>query len=448
MSTITIPDAPDKLEELLNDTSKVKKIFTEGAFPELVRKYAAAVNKRDPDIGEQVRVETQRCMAQFLRDNEQDFTKRLNLANKATGTKHHHGTAYNKSAIGCALDGEFEDMADYLASVAPGQRQSAADRERWSRIRNDYGTVDPSLGGFLVSERLRTELLSNALEAAIMRPRANVITMDGPRVPFPCVDETTHSGSVFGGITGNWVAEGAALPESEARFGRVVLDASKLVTYCEVPAELPADAPVAFGDFINTNMPAAITHFEDTAFLTGNGVGQPLGIINAGNLALVVVTKEAAQLADTIVWQNVVKMFSRMLPASMSRAVWLAAPNTFPQLALMSVAVGTGGSVVWLGNGAEAPAMTILGRPVIFTEKVPKLGDQSDLSLIDPRQYLLGDMQQMRVQSSEHYKFGNDVIVYRVIERADGTPWMRSAITPANGASDTLSPYVTLGERA
>lgn len=447
MTKIAIPDAPDKLEELLNDGPKLKMLFAEGSFPELVKKYAAAVNKADPDIGEQVRLETQRVMAEFLRDNEQDFTKRLNLNTKKSGSGR-HGTAYNKLAIGCALDGEFDGVADYLSSVAPGQRQSVADRDRWAKIRNDYSSVDPATGGFLVPEVLRSELLSNSLEAAIMRPRANVITMDGPRVPFPCVDETTHSGSVFGGITGSWVAEGAALPESEARFGRVVLDASKLVTYCEVPAELPSDAPIAFGDFINTNMPAAITHFEDYAFLNGNGVGQPLGVINAGNLALIAQAIEAAQLADTIVWQNVVKMFSRMLPSSLSRAVWLAAPDTFPQLALLSVAVGTGGSVVWLGNGADAPAMTILGRPVIFTEKVPKLGDQGDLSFIDPMQYLVGDMQQMRVQSSEHYKFGNDVIVYRVIERADGTPWMRSAITPANGSTATLSPYVTLAERA
>lgn len=447
MSKIAIPTAPHELEELLNDSKKVSQIFAEGGFPELVRNYAATVAKKDPGINEQVKAEVDRVMADFLRDNEQLHTKRINQE-FGTGTKHHHGAAYNKQAIGCVLDKEFESVSDFLTSVAPGGRQSPANRDRWAKIRNDYSSVDPASGGFLVPEVLRSTLLANSLESAIVRPRATVITMDAPRVPFPCVDETTHSGSIFGGITGTWVAEGAALPESEAKFGRVVLDASKLVTYCEVPAELPADAPVAFGDFIDQKMPQAITFFEDHAGLNGNGVGQPLGVLNAANTALIAITKVGGQKADTILWENIVAMFSRMLPSSLSSAVWVAAIDTFPQLALMSVAVGTGGSPVWMPNGAAGAPMTILGRPVFFTEKTPKLGDQGDLSFVDFGQYLLGDMQQMRVQSSEHYKFGNDLIVYRVIERADGTPWMKSAVTPANGSTNTLSPYVCIEERA
>ena len=43
----------------------------------------------------------------------------------------------------------------------------------------------------------------------------------------------------------------------------------------------------------------ALGYFEDVAFISGTGAGQPLGILNAP--ALVTVSKETGQAADTIV---------------------------------------------------------------------------------------------------------------------------------------------------
>jgi HK97 family phage major capsid protein len=113
----------------------------------------------------------------------------------------------------------------------------------------------------------------------------------------------------------------------------------------------------------------------------------------------------------------------------------------------MALSVGTGGSAIWLNNGAEGPAATILGRPVIFTEKAPgTLGTQGDISFVDLGFYLIGDRQVMSAMSSPHYKFGNDLTAYRIIERVDGRPWLQSAVTPQNGGS-TLSPFVQLQTR-
>ena len=201
------------------------------------------------------------------------------------------------------------------------------------------------------------------------------------------------------------------------------------------------DAP---GDNI---FPAAISWFEDIAFIDGSGVGQPLGVMNSP--ALVSVAKETGQDANSIVWENLINMFARMLPASLNSAVWLAHIDTFPQLATMSLAVGTGGSAIWMNNGVEGPPMTILGRPVIFTEKMQTVGgggSGKDIAFVDFSYYLIGDRQQMRAESSSHAQFAADITVFRIIERVDGRGWLQSAITPRNG-TNTLSPFVTLDER-
>lgn len=450
MPDIKIPTSAAELEAMLADDKALATIAkTPADLGEFMRNYVKSQQEKIGDnLAAQAREQAQIVLAEMLKENGATLSNKakVDLTNRRSALM--QGTAYNSEAVGAALDTEFTSVSDFLKSVAPDNKRSPKDRERWERIRNDYSSVEPALGGFLVPEVLRATLLQNTLEASLVRPRAMVVPMDGPSVPFPAVDETTHSGSVYGGITGTWVEEGAALPESEAKFGRVVLKANKLVSYCEVPSELPMDAPQAFGGFIDSAMPAAITFFEDQAFFTGNGVGKPLGVLHAGNTALISVAKESGQLADTIVWENIIKMFSRMLPSSLGSAIWIASIDTFPELATMALSVGTGGSAVWLNNGVEGPPATILGRPCYFTEKTNKLGDAGDISFIDFRQYLLGDRQNMRVESSQHYKFGNDMIVYRVIERVDGRPWMKSALTPANGSTSTLSPYVSLAERA
>lgn len=437
-----IPETSEELAELLADETRAGEVFNDIAQrAEFLQKYTKATNRANPAMATQIADEVQKGLKTFMEEsgvNRPDVTVNVNEAE-------HKGTAYNKRAAGAVLDKEFTDTADFLGSI---WHQNYAGAEKWKRIRNDYSSIEPSTGGFLVPEVLRSELLRIALETAIVRSRARVIPMDSSRVPFPTIDSTSNASTVFGGVAAYWTEEGASATETEAKFGRVVLSASKLVAYCEVPNELLSDSIVSFGAFIDQIFPAAISWFEDTAFVTGDGVGRPLGFLNSP--ALVTVAKETGQTADTIVWENIVKMYSRMLPASLNSAVWIANIDTFPELATMSLSVGTGGSAIWMNNGAVGPPMTILGRPVIFTEKVPTIGGAGsgkDIGFYDLGYYLIGDRMQMRAESSPHVKFQNDITAYRIIERVDGRGWIQSAITPQN-STNTLSPFVTLAERA
>jgi HK97 family phage major capsid protein len=322
-----------------------------------------------------------------------------------------------------------------------------AAQDKISRIQNSFGSSVPADGGFLIPEVLRAELLRVALEFAVVRSRARVVPMESLTVPYPTIDSTSNASSVYGGIVGYWTEEAGTLTDSSPTFGRIELVAKKLTLYSEIPNELFQDSIISLTQFMDESYPEALAWFEDVAFTSGNGVGQPLGYLNAP--AAVSVAKEAGQAADTVLWENLVKMYARMLPSSMSRAVWVANNDTFPELATMALSVGTGGSAVWIGDGGgeAAPPMRILGRPVIFTEKVPTVGDAGDINLVDFGYYLIGDRQSMQSETSAHFKFGNDKTAMRVIERVDGTPWIKSAITPKTG-SNTLSPFVKIAARA
>lgn len=452
LDDIAIPDTPAGIEELLGDAKRMQRVFQDkNKFGELISKYARQVLDKDQEIATQVREETQRVITNWLREEQPEAVQRLNLnpAAPVASIAQQKAGLYNSRAMGARIDSEFASAGEFFQTIWHNSPRDAGMQAKLSRLRNAFSSTVPSEGGFLIPEVLRAELLSVALESSVVRSRARVIPMDSLRVPFPAIDTTTNATSVFGGIVAYWTEESAALTESQASFGRVVLDAKKLTAYTTVPNELLSDSIVSFEPLIGQLFPEALAFYEDIAFMKGTGVGEPLGALAADNPAVITVAKESGQVANTIVWENIVKMYSRMLPQSLNRAVWVASIDTFPELATMALSVGTGGSAVWLTNGADEAPMTILGRPVIFTEKAPgTLGAQGDISFVDFGYYLIGDRQVMSATSSPHFRFNQDQTAFRIIERVDGRPWIQSAITPQNGSSNTLSPFVQLAVRA
>jgi HK97 family phage major capsid protein len=435
-----------ELEATLQDQTKVAALVKEGKFAQFVTDLVDAKNATTGDLTQIVKEQTEATLAAWLKDNQAAAIGRVNVDPK-TGIPNlsaKQAKVYNRRAPGAQLDSDFADSAEYFQAIwhnvhsLQNAPEMIAKQEKARKIANSYGSTVPGDGGFLIPETLRSEILSIALESAIVRPRARVIPMETLRVPIPAIDSTSNASSVFGGIVCYWTEEGASLVESQASFGRVVLDAKKLTGYAEMPNELISDAS-AFNGFFDQMYPQAMAWYEDDAFLNGSGVGMPLGFRNGS--AKVTVTQAGG--TPNIVWADVTAMYARMLPTSLNSAVWLASIDTFPTLASMELSSGS--PAVWLNNGlAGGPPMTLLGRPVIFTEKVPGSGSAGQLAFVDFNYYLIGDRQVMQASSSPHYKFANDKTAFRIIERVDGRPWLNSAITPKNNTA-TLSPYVELG---
>lgn len=450
MAKIAIPTSQAELEELLADGAKVQNLMTEGQFPDVVKAYAKHVHDGDADLNRQIKEETQAVLAEYLRENENakglEALKRGGVDAVTTiGNKF-----YQPKALGARYGAEEYggSLAQFLIDVSPKAYVTPELAQRRETLRNAAASSgEPASGGFLVPEAFRAELLSLSLEQSVVRPRARVVPMETSRVIYPYIDDTSHASNVFGGVQGYWTPESGTMTDVAASFGRMALEAWKLTAFANVPNELIADSAVSFEAFVRSTFPQALAYFADVAFLSGSGAGQPLGILTDANNARVVQAKESGQAADTIVWENIVKMYARMLPQSLSSAVWVVSPNTFAELATMALSVGTGGGPIWLNNGVQGPPATILGRPVIISEKVPALGNEGDVNFIDFSYYLVGDRQAMTVASSEHFRFQNGETSFKFVERLDGRPWLQSALTPRNGG-DTLTPFVSLAERA
>jgi len=487
-----IPDTSEQLEEMLHDDGRMNDILANGQWAEFTQKYmTAAMENKRAELGAQMREGLQLGMQGFLQDQEakgavpaafrpggtpvsNQAARQMRIINRARRRlpdaewQAEKQLAFSPTAMGAQFDGEdyAQSMRSFMFAMWKAEhvaRESGNGdlvqqiRGHKQKLYNALSERIPAEGGFLVPEILRSEIMMVALEQAVVRPRARVIPMDSLRVPLPMIDDTSHASNVYGGVTAYWTAEGATLAASAPAFGRLDLEARKLTAYTTIPNELLQDAVTSLDTWFNMFFPRAMAWFEDVAFISGNGVGEPQGFLNSP-----AAVRQPVAGTNAIVWADIAKAYARMWPASLNSAAWLCAPDVLVQLLQLAVSSNVS-PPLWLqgfqglgtpgGGSGDGVHYQLMGRPLIVSEKMPSCSSGNTttpgaLTFIDFDYYLLGDRQAMQIATSEEYLFASDLVAYRVIERLDGRFWLQSAITPQNGSTNTLSPLVKIDTTA
>jgi HK97 family phage major capsid protein len=345
---------------------------------------------------------------------------------------------------------KWENAGEFLGAVA---KAAGADRQIDNRlldIKNQSGLNEGvgSEGGFLVETDHSSELLKRTYELGALASRirkvgisanANGLTING-------VNENSRAtGSRWGGVQGYWLHEAGTKTPSMPSFKQIELKLKKLIGLCYATDELLQDSN-ALGQIINQAFSEEFAWLIDNAILRGTGVGQPQGILNSPSL--VTVPAEPGQAAGTIVFENIVKMYSRMWARSRPNSVWFINQDAEPELHTMGMVVGVGGVPVYMpaGGVSGSPYATLYGRPVIPIEQCSTVGTVGDIVLADLSQYLGIDKGGMQAASSIHVRFVNDEQCFRFVYRMDGQSMWNAALTPANG-TNTLAPWVALATR-
>lgn len=446
---------PNELEESLLDAKVIRSLQDDSGHidPDKmaahVVQYQTASAKKNPDIASEVADQLEKGFQDFFARHD---AKPMPMGELVTDKQFARNGKFYKN-LGMSV-------AQRRQIAATGRGPGVEFFEKYANF-SDFLTDVPKItnalsegtladGGATVPEEYRAELLMLALEDAMVRSRATIIPMNSASVRIPAIRDASHATSVFGGVQGSWLNEAANLSSGGAgttqpTFQQVMLTARKLTGFTIAANELLMDSALSLEALIMTLFAKALAYFEDDAFISGVGAGQPLGILNAD--AMVSVTKETGQPAATINYQNIVKAFSRMLPQSLNRAVWYCGPDAFPELAQMALNVGTGGAPVWISNIQNGAPASIFGRPLIITEKAQALGTAGDLVFADMSYYLIGDRQSLQMTASQHYAFATDQMAWRFVQRVDGRPWIQTALTPRHSTA-TLSPFVSLATRS
>jgi len=398
---------------------------------------------------EEVKAIKAKITAQELNDDGKEFDDKGEIVKEVIDMKPVNEPIYAEpKSEGKVFNNFGEQMLAIVKSSTPG----APIDNRLLAIQNASGANEaiPSEGGFLVQKDFSAELIKNIFDTGVLAPlcRKVPISANSNGLKMNGIDESSRAdGSRWGGVQGYWANEAATVTATQPKFKQIELNLNKLMALYYATDELIQDSS-AMGAVLTEAFSDELKFKLDDAIYRGDGAGKPLGVLNCG--ALVTQAKETGQAADTVIYENIVNMWSRLIASSRANAAWFINQEIEPQLYGMVLSSGTSAVPVYMpANGISgAQYATLFGKPVVPIEHASALGDVGDIMLGDMHKYLLADKGGIQSASSMHVKFAYDEMTFRVTYRVDGQPVMSKPITPYKAtALRTLSPFVTLAAR-
>lgn len=306
-----------------------------------------------------------------------------------------------------------------------------------------------SEGGFFVGSDIENWLTGLVEKKSPLFERIRKLPVPEGRnsLSLPALAETSRAdGSRFGGAQAYWLCEAAQVTASHPEARKISIELEKLMALVYATEEIIQDARLT-EEFVGDVYASEIAFKVEDAIVNGDGNGKPLGILNAP--ALISVAAEAGQDADTIVVENVLKMYSRLRIRNRDSATWIINQECLPQIFSMALVVGTGGAPAYMPAGGLSgkPYDTLLGLPMIISESASKLGDVGDIILADLSDYIGIDKGGLQTDSSIHVRFVYDESCFRFRYRFNGAPYTNSVLASKANSSFTTSPYIALAAR-
>lgn len=341
------------------------------------------------------------------------------------------------SSRGDMKKGGFESAGNFFAAV-----KKAANGDHHPNFQNNEAfEKNGEDGGFLVPEDFRSEIQRKVEGDESLLARTRQFKTSSNHLVLPTNETAPWDGN---GIQAFWEGEGNTYQKSKAKFGSKTWRLHKLTVLVPVSEELLEDAP-ALESWVNMMAPEAIMHKVNSAIINGDGAGKPEGILNSG--FTIDVEKESGQLADTIVYQNVIKMEARLV----GQGVWIAHAQVKEQLRQLK---DDNGNLIYM-NGGQFPNMSaqpfdlLLGKPVIYMMgAMQALGDRGDLLLVNFNYYISAVKSSgVKQQVSTHVYFDRDLTAFKFSFRVAGQCPYREPITTENGGYE-MSGFVALEDRA
>jgi HK97 family phage major capsid protein len=246
----------------------------------------------------------------------------------------------------------------------------------------------------------------------------------------------------FGGVVTYYTEEAGQMQESQPNFRQITLTAHKMTAYSVASDELLDDSAVSIQDFLmgDRGFPGAIVHQADYDYLRGDGVGKPQGVIGADCTIV-----HARGTANQVNYEDLTAMLSKAMPNS--SLVWVISQTAMNEL--LTLQGPTGNPVYLWANAVSGAPASLLGYPVIWSDKSPALGDEGDVLLAAFSYYLIGDRQAITMDVSTEEYFRTNQVSWRANFRHDGKPWLKAPFSYGRGEElGQLSPFVVLGDVA
>lgn len=310
---------------------------------------------------------------------------------------------------------------------------------------DEYASVEDTIGGFFIQPQFDDRFLTKGVETDWVRENgAMIIPTTSTMLKLNAEVDRDRQTNLYGGVNVFWGGERQTLQDAKGKFRQVELKPDYLTGLYYITDHLLQSA-TALNAIIGRQFRDAFVRKETLAWLSGNGVGEPLGVLNSP--ALHSVTRNTT---DSIKYADITGMRAHCF--DYQNAVWVASKGAYETLASLNFEhviqeaganVGGSGQLVWQQQLVTDKPDVLLGRPLFFTEFLQTdIGTAGDLILVSWPHYLIAESPQFVNDSSIHVRFDSLETAFRFAKRLDGRPWWESALTLQNGF--VVSPFVAM----
>lgn len=344
--------------------------------------------------------------------------------------------------------GEFKSMNDFVRSGFDGHEGAEFRGRCKSHLKAIQGMSEAigADGGFTVLPEFNTKIFERVYSNDIVSA-TDSYTVGGNNMTFLANSETSRvDGQRHGGLRGYWTGEGNPITASKPTVREVQLKLQKVAVVVFLTDELISDSAQALEQYVTRKASEEFNFVIGAALFRGDGVGKPLGILNAPSF--LAISAEVGQATKTIQTENIVKMSGRFFAGFRPNAKFYINQDTIQQLRLMTIGVGTGGTVTFMPPGglSQSAYGTLDGSDLKPIEFASTLGTVGDIVLADFGQVLSISKGGVNQAVSMHVEFLTDQLALRFTMRMNAVPWENAPTTPYQG-TNTQSSFVGLATR-
>ena len=276
-------------------------------------------------------------------------------------------------------------------------------RSNFRQVSNVLQEGIDAQGGYLVPDEYDRRLIDILNEENVMRTLGTRITTSGEHKINIAASKPAAA----------WIEEGGALTFGDATFDQIILDAHKLHVAIKVTEELLYDNAFGLENYIITQFGKALSNAEEDAFINGDGVGKPLGILAATGGAEVGVTSSGNITTDDVI--NLVYSLKRPYRKN---AVFLTNDKCLGYLRTLK---DNNGQYLWQPSLQAGEPDRVLGYKVYTSPFFPEPEDGKPcVAFGDFSYYNIGDRGTRSFSELKELFAGNGMIGYVAKERVDG----------------------------
>lgn len=278
-------------------------------------------------------------------------------------------------------------------------------------------TGTDSKGGYLVPETFAETIITKAAEMSYIRDLATVTSSSSvENVPVEGDD----------GANG-WIDEEGTYPESDPTIGTVQLSAWKTGRILKVTDEALQDTVPAIEGYVAMKFSKSTTKAEEAAFITGDGVKKPTGV-----LVTATVGKTSAS-TTAITGDEVLDLMASLDEEYDSNAVLMMNKNTRNVLRKLK---DSSGQYLWV-QGFKGNPDTFDNKPIRINKYMPDLGESAKpIAYGDFSYYNIKDRTVMTMKRLDELYSTTGHVGFRIDKRVDGKLVLAEAIkTLQNAAS-------------